>query len=67
MRELIVRDDRELRRLNRAIAGFGARADGDRLRMHHLLAALVAARDDIEAPRRRRGMRRAVRGGRRTR
>jgi hypothetical protein len=48
MRELIVRDDRELRRLNQAIATFGARPDRDRLRMHHLLAALRRARDEIE-------------------
>ena len=59
MRELIVRDDRELRRLNRAIALFGARPDADRLRMHHLLSALLAARDEIAAPRRRRAALRA--------
>ncbi|MBV8169193.1 MAG: hypothetical protein JO021_20540 [Alphaproteobacteria bacterium] len=53
MRELIVRDDRELRRLNHAIDAFGAMPDGDRLRLHHLLTALVAERDEI-APRRRR-------------
>ena len=53
MSELIVRDDRELRRLNRAIATFAAKTDGDRRRIHHLLSALVAARDEIEAPRQR--------------
>ena len=54
MRELIVRDDRELRRLNRAIAMFGARPDSERLRIHHLRSALVATRNEIELPRRRR-------------
>ena len=50
MRELIVRDDRELRRLNQAIATFGARSDADRRRMRHLLSALITARDEITAP-----------------
>jgi hypothetical protein len=50
MRELIVRDDRELRRLNQAIAAFGERPCGDRLRLQHLLSALLAARDEIEHP-----------------
>lgn len=54
MRELIVRDDRELHRLNHAIAALGGRSDIDRLRLHHLLSALVAARDEI-APRRQPG------------
>lgn len=53
MRELIVRDDRELRRLNQAIATFGARSDADRRRMRHLLSALITSRDEITAPRRR--------------
>jgi len=47
MRELIVRDDRELRRLNQAIKTFDARSNSDRLRMHHLLSAIHTARDDI--------------------
>jgi hypothetical protein len=47
MRELIVHDDRELRRLNQAIAAFDGRPGRDRLRMHHLLSALHAARDEI--------------------
>lgn len=48
MRELIVRDDRELRRLNQAIAMFDAKPASDRLRLRHLLAALVTARDEVE-------------------
>ena len=44
MRELIVRDDRELRRLNQAVAAFGR----DCLRMHRLLSALLEARNEIE-------------------
>jgi hypothetical protein len=54
MRELIVRDDRELRRLNHAIAAFAAMPETDRRRMRHLLSALVTARDEIAPPRRRR-------------
>jgi hypothetical protein len=52
MRELIVRDDREVRRLDHAIAALGGRSDRDRLRLHHLLSALVAARNDIGRSRR---------------
>jgi hypothetical protein len=52
MRELIVRTDRELRRLNQAIAAFDAKPGGDRLRQQHLLAALLAARDEIQVVRR---------------
>ena len=44
----ILSDDRELRRLNQAIAAFDARPDHDRLRMHHLLSALLEARSEIE-------------------
>jgi hypothetical protein len=54
MHELIVRDDRELRRLNHAIAAFDARPCADRLRMQHLLSALLAERDEIERVARRR-------------
>lgn len=57
MGELIVRDDRELRRLNRAIAMLDARPAGDRLRLQNLLSALVTARDEIAGPRRRSGHR----------
>ncbi len=52
--DLIVRDNRELRRLDRAIAAFEDRPCADRLRMHHLLAALHAERDLIASSRRRR-------------
>ena len=51
MAELIVRSDRELRRLNQAIAAFDAKPCGDRLRQQQLLAALLAARDAIEQAR----------------
>jgi hypothetical protein len=53
MRELIVRDDRELRRLNQAIAAFDDRPCADRLRLQHLLSALVAQRDELEQSKRR--------------
>jgi hypothetical protein len=53
VRELVVRDDRELRRLNQAIAAFEHKPNADRLRMHHLLAALIAARDEIRQAARR--------------
>jgi hypothetical protein len=53
MRELIVRYDRELRRLNQAIAAFDARPCADRVRMRHLLSALMAERDEIERSARR--------------
>jgi len=57
MRELILRSDRELRRLDQAIAAFETRPCADRLRMQHLLSALLAERHAIEqsAPRRRSG------------
>ncbi len=57
MRELIVRDDRELRRLNHAIVALGARPEIVRLRMRHLLSALVMARDEIAASPRRADLR----------
>jgi hypothetical protein len=47
MRELIVRSERELRRLNRAIAAFDHKPCRDRLRMQHLLSALLAEREAI--------------------
>ena len=46
-RELVVRYDRELRRLNQAIAAFDARPCSDRLRMQQLLSALLAEREAI--------------------
>lgn len=51
--ELIVRTDRELRRLDRAIAAFDTKPCTDRLRQHHLLAALRAERDAIVSTGRR--------------
>jgi hypothetical protein len=53
MRELIVQDDRELRRLTQAITAFDAKPCGVRLRMQHLLSALLAARHEIEQSARR--------------
>jgi hypothetical protein len=55
MGELIVRDDRELRRLKLAIAALEARPGADRLRMQALLQALHTAHDAIEKPSRRPG------------
>jgi hypothetical protein len=52
--DLIVRDNRELRRLDRAIAAFEDRPCADRLRLHHLLSALRAERDEIAQFSRRR-------------
>jgi hypothetical protein len=48
MRELVVRHDRELRRLARAIIAFEAKPCADRLRMQHLRSALIAERDAIQ-------------------
>jgi len=60
VRELIVREDRELRRLEQAIALFDHRSHGDRRRMHNLLSALIAARDEIQQSRHRRPICRPV-------
>jgi hypothetical protein len=51
MRELMVRSDRELRRLDQAIAALDEKPCADRLRLRHLLAALVAERDAIQSAR----------------
>ncbi|MBI3513193.1 MAG: hypothetical protein HY060_03885 [Proteobacteria bacterium] len=53
MGELIVRDDREMRRLNQAITAFEHRPCSDRMRMQHLLSALLAERAALEKPSRR--------------
>lgn len=47
MRELILRDDRELRRVQSAIAQIEQASASDRLRRHCLLAALTAERDEL--------------------
>jgi hypothetical protein len=47
MRDLILRDDRELRRIESAISMFEQRSASDRLRRHCLLAALTAERDEL--------------------
>lgn len=57
MGELIVRDDREWRRLNQAIAALETRSCGDRMRLQHLIHALHAARDELAEPRQRAGLR----------
>jgi hypothetical protein len=49
MRELIVRDDRELRRIDRAIATIQCRPICDQMRMQSLLAALQAERSELES------------------
>jgi len=55
MGELIVRDDRELRRLKQTIAALEARPGADRRRMQALLQALHTAHDALEKPSRRLG------------
>jgi len=47
MRELIVKDDGELRRIERAIAEFEARQPAERLRRTALLDALRRQRADL--------------------
>lgn len=47
MRELILRDDRELRRIESAIATIEQASVSDRLRRHCLLTALTAERDEL--------------------
>lgn len=47
MKELILRDDRELRRLESAIAVMEQAPASERLRRHCLLAALEAERDEL--------------------
>jgi len=47
MRELIVRDDRELRRIESAIAMIERASASDKLRRHCLLMALKAERDEL--------------------
>jgi hypothetical protein len=47
MRELILRDDRELRRIESAIATIEQASASDKLRRHCLLAALMAERDEL--------------------
>jgi hypothetical protein len=47
MRELIVHDDRELRRIETAISTIEASSTAERLRRHCLLAALVGGRDEL--------------------
>jgi len=53
MGELIVRDDRELRRIETAIAAFQARPACDQMRMQSLLSALEAERAALQGSRRR--------------
>ena len=57
MRELIVRDDPQLARLDRSIAALEGRSVCDRARLQSLLSALYAERDEL---------RRYHRGGRRS-
>jgi len=57
MRELIVRDDPQLARLDRSIAALEGRSVCDRARLQSLLSALHAERD---------ALRRHRRGGRRS-
>ena len=47
MRELILRDDRELRRIENAIATIERASESDKLRRHCLLAALHAERQEL--------------------
>jgi hypothetical protein len=47
MKELILRDDRELRRIETAIAAMERAPASERLRRHCLLAALEAERDEL--------------------
>jgi hypothetical protein len=47
MRELIVRDDRELRRVEQAIAAMESSGAGSKLGRQCLLAALVRERDEL--------------------
>ncbi len=56
MGELIVRDDRELRRVEFAIAAIECRSVCDQMRMQSLLTALHVEREQLRAyhPRRRR-------------
>jgi len=54
MGELIVRDNRELRRIERAIAAIECRPVCDQMRMQALLVALQAERSALQGFRRRR-------------
>jgi hypothetical protein len=47
MRELIVRDDGQLRRIDGAIAAIEARSGGERIRMGSLLTALQSEREEL--------------------
>jgi hypothetical protein len=47
MRELIVRDDGQLRRIDGAIAAIEARSGGERIRMGSLLTALLSEREEL--------------------
>jgi hypothetical protein len=47
VRELIVRDDRELRRVESAIVSIEQNSNGSRLDTHCLLAALKAERNEL--------------------
>ena len=47
MKELILRDDRELRRVECAIATIERSSASDKLRRHCLLTALQAERDEL--------------------
>jgi hypothetical protein len=47
MRELVVRDDRELRRVERAIANIEQDTAAAQLRRHSLHTALTAERDEL--------------------
>jgi hypothetical protein len=59
MAALIVNDDGEIRRIERAIAEFEARSPMERLRMSCLLQALYAEREELlrVSPQRRRSPR----------
>jgi len=57
MRELIVRDDGQVRRVDNAIAAIMSRSPCDQMRMQSLLHALQAERDELK----RQGIRRRVR------
>ena len=48
MRELIVKDDGQMRRVDNAIAVFMSRSPCDQMRMQSLLHALYAEREELK-------------------
>jgi hypothetical protein len=48
MRELIVKDDGQLRRLEHSIAAIECRSGGDQMRVQSLLHALYAEREELK-------------------